>query len=227
MQLSAPIVSINVGMPQTIVDKGKEIQTGIYKTPVKEPVYLSAVNFTGDGQADLVYHGGPDKAVCVYSYRHYPYWQQALNRPLSCGAFGENLTMDGLVETEVCIGDVFQLGEALVQVSQPRQPCHKLAKRYGVDDLPLRVRNTGYTGFYFRVLREGMVSCDQPIRLVERNPQQVTVAFANQIMYHDQHNAEAIKRILNVEALSASWRDTLLKRLAGAEAKAGKRLKTE
>ncbi|MBA2870294.1 MOSC domain-containing protein YiiM [Anoxybacillus calidus] len=211
------IVSINVGKPKTLVFEGKELSTGIYKKPVHEPVFLSFLNFESDGQADLVHHGGKDKAVCVYPYDHYAYWEKELGRELEAAAFGENLTVKGLVEEDVCIGDMFQLGEAIVQVSQPWQPCYKLAKKYNVEDLPLRVQNTGYTGFYFRVLKEGWVTRESRLQLLSRHPLGITVSFANHIMYHDKYNQEGIERILGVQELSESWRTTLLKRLKNME----------
>jgi MOSC domain-containing protein YiiM len=207
------IVSINVGKPMNLVFNGKELRTGINKKPVTEPIFLSFLHFDGDGQADLIHHGGKDKAVCVYPYDHYAYWEKELGRKLEAAAFGENLTVKGLEEEDVCVGDMFQLGEAVVQVSQPRQPCYKLAKKYNVEDLPLRVQKTGYTGFYFRVLKEGWVTKESRLQLLSRHPLGVTVSFANHIMYHDKYNQEGIERILSVQELSESWRKTLLKRL--------------
>lgn len=207
------IISINVGKPKNFIYNGKEFVTGIQKQPVDGPVFLSFLNFSGDGQADLVHHGGRDKAVCVYPYDHYAYWEHELERKLDVVAFGENLTVKGLLETEVCIGDTFQLGEAVVQVSQPRQPCHKIAKKHRVNDLPLRVQNTGYTGFYFRVLKEGWVETQSRLQLIEKHPLNITVSFANQIMFHDKTNKEGIEQILRVDELSESFRDSLMKRL--------------
>lgn len=209
------IVSINVGKPVAVEHKGRNFMTGIYKQPAKEPIFLSSLNLDGDAQADLVHHGGRDKAVCVYCYDHYAHWEKELGRPLACGAFGENLTVRGLREEVVCIGDVFQLGEAVVQVSQPRQPCFKLAIKYDLPDLPVRLQNTGFTGFYFRVLKEGWVSKDHPLQLLEPHPMRVTVAWANRIMHHEKQNAGGIRRILEVDALSSSWRRTLSARLEG------------
>lgn len=213
--MNITIVSINIGKPTTMSFKESELFTGIFKSPTKEPLYLSRLNFDGDGQADLVHHGGKDKAVCVYSYEHYPYWERNLNRPLVQGAFGENLTVTGMLENDVCIGDIYHLDEAIVQVSQPRQPCHKLAKKYDTVDLPIRVQNTGYTGFYFRVLKEGKVSQTNGIILLERHPKEISVAFANQIMHHEKDNVDGIFRLLEVEELSQNWRTTFEKRLAG------------
>ncbi|MGC5325025.1 MOSC domain-containing protein [Brevibacillus sp. SYSU BS000544] len=223
--LQGKIISLNVGLPQLLTYEGGEILTGITKAPVQGPIFLSSLNFDGDAQADLQFHGGVDKAICVYPHEHYPYWEQNLNRALGFAAFGENLTVSGLLEKDVCIGDKFQLGEAVVQVSQPRQPCHKLAKKYNVSDLPVRVQDTMFTGYYFRVLQEGNVTTDSDIRLLERDPHGITVEFANQIMHHDKKNRAGAEQILAVEGLSTSWRNTLNKRLEGLEVDTAHRLK--
>lgn len=221
------IVSINTGLPNTMTYKGEVLSTGINKQPIEKPIYLTKTGFQGDGQADLVHHGGEDKAVCVYPYRHYPYWAEKLNRSISYGAFGENLTMDGLTEEVVCIGDVYEVGEALVQVTQPRQPCHKLAKKYNEIYLPKWVQDSGYTGFYFRVLKEGWVSSEKPMRLVDKHPKHVMVSFANQIMHHEKENIEGIKRILEVDELSLSWKETFAKRVKGVMEDTKRRLQGE
>lgn len=211
------VVSLNVGKPVTITYAGRELLTGIYKHPVAEALYLEECNFRGDAQADLVHHGGREKAVCVYPVEHYPYWEKVLGQPLHKGAFGENLTVRGMREEQVCIGDIYQLGEAVVQVSQPRQPCHKLAKRYDCKQLPLWLEETGYTGYYFRVLQPGWVAPNSEIQLLERHPLQLSVAFANRIMHHDKQDTAGIKQLLAVKELSASWQATLTKRLKGVQ----------
>ncbi|MGE5701192.1 MAG: MOSC domain-containing protein [Clostridia bacterium] len=218
------IISINVGKPVLMTYEGKELATGIFKQPVEGPLFLSKLNFNGDGQADLKYHGGVDKAVCVYCFEHYDYWQKQLQRELSFGAFGENLTVQGMLEDQVHIGDIFQIGEAVVQVTQPRQPCHKLAKRYNVPELPVQVQNSGFTGYYFRVLQEGNVAKNDAPKLLDRHPAQVSVTFANQIMHHDKANRAGIERMLSVAELSASWRKTLNNRLEGFEVDTRERL---
>ncbi|WP_430006563.1 MOSC domain-containing protein [Metabacillus idriensis] len=196
-----------------VLYNGREIETGIYKESVDHQLFLSKTNVEGDGQADLVHHGGEDKAVCVYSFDHYSYWEDALGVQLEPGAFGENLTIRGLTEENVCIGDVFQFGEAIVEVSQPRQPCFKLAMRHEVKDLPVQIQNTKFTGFYLRVLKEGRVSKEDCLKLLEPHANGVSIAAANQIKYHDKQNKEAIMRILEVKALSDSWRSSFEKRL--------------
>ncbi|KIL37862.1 hypothetical protein SD70_30305 [Gordoniibacillus kamchatkensis] len=202
------LVSLQVGKPKTVIYQGKDIQTGIDKAAVTVPLFLSTVNFEGDAQADLVNHGGPDKAVNAYCAEHYPYWERELQRQLARGAFGENVTLEQMTEDTVCIGDIFRLGEAVVQVSQPRQPCYKLAGKHNVPDLPLKVQQTGFTGYYFRVLEPGLVPPQGDIRLLERHPAGITIAFANRIKYVDKRNRAAIERLLGLKELAASWRDS-------------------
>ncbi|MGH0668178.1 MOSC domain-containing protein [Bacillus paranthracis] len=218
------LLSLNIGLPKEVTYGGKVIHTGINKKQVKEPVYLSFVKFNGDGQADLVYHGGVDKAVCVYTGDHYPYWEKELNQDLVYGAFGENITVSDMREEDVCIGDTFQIGEAVVQVTQPRQPCFKLAKKYNMPKLPLYFQETGYTGFYFRVLKEGWVSSVDTLKRLQSDPKGVSVAFANRIMHKEKQNIEGIKRILEVNALSSSWRKSFEKRISGEEINTKERL---
>lgn len=218
------ILSLNVGKPVQVQFNNKEVSTGIFKTPTNETLFLSWLNFEGDGQADLVHHGGREKAVCVYPYEHYPYWEQELQQRLTYGAFGENITIRGLLESDVHIGDVFKLGEAVVQVSQPRQPCYKLSVKYGKPDMPLRVQETGYTGFYFRVLEEGEVSKSDSLIRTYSHPKAISITYANHIMHREKNNIEGIKKILEVEELSVNWRKTFLKRVEGNETDSLERL---
>ncbi|RGO20722.1 MOSC domain-containing protein [Bacillus cereus] len=218
------LLSLNIGLPKEVTYGGKVIHTGINKKQVKEPVYLSFVKFNGDGQADLVHHGGVDKAVCVYTGDHYPYWEKELNQDLVYGAFGENITVSGMREEDVCIGDKFKLGQAIVQVTQPRQPCFKLAKKYNIPKLPLYFQETGYTGFYFRVLKEGWVSSVDTLKRLQSDPKGVSVAFANRIMHKEKQNIEGVKRILEVNALSSSWRKSFEKHISGEEINTKERL---
>ncbi|OBR65258.1 cytoplasmic protein [Paenibacillus oryzae] len=218
------LLSLNVGLPKQVQFRQKDVSTGIFKTATDEPLLLSFLNFEGDGQGDLVHHGGRDKAVCVYPFEHYPFWEKELKRPLEYGALGENLTTKGLLETEVCIGDVFELGQAIVQISQPRQPCYKLTIRYGVPEMLLKVQETGFTGFYFRVLAEGLVSRNDKLALLHRHPRKVTISYANRIMHHEKENIEGMERILRVEELSSNWKQTFQKRLKGIGTDSSERL---
>jgi len=207
------IVSINVGKVKTDHYRGNEIQTGIYKKPVEGRVYVSSLNIAGDEQADLLNHGGKDKAILMYPHQHYSYWTKKLGVSIQPGAFGENLTISGLNEDNTCIGDVFELGEILVQVSLPRQPCYKLANKMNQDKLPLNIKDTGFSGFYFRVLKEGYIEPGQTVKLVERHREQITVSFVNKVKYHDKSNQVALTRLVNLSVLSDDWRSSFQERL--------------
>jgi len=211
--ISSEIESLNIGLPKKEIFQGVEITTGICKSPVSGPLRLTRTGFEGDGVADQIHHGGPDKAVCVYSSGHYAYWEDVLGMKLPHAAFGENMTVSNMEEDQVCIGDIFQVGTALVQVSQPRQPCKTLAARYGRKDLVKRVVDSGRTGFYFRVLEEGVAEKGTAIIVKERDPHQITVSFANHVFHHNKHNRKMIMQVLAVEALSTSWRQSFVKLL--------------
>lgn len=203
------VESLNVGLPKKEIFDGKPITTGICKKPVSGQVTLRALGFDGDGVADTKNHGGPDKAICVYSLDHYPFWEKTLGVRLPAAAFGENLSVSNLKEDDVCIGDIFLLGTATVQISQPRQPCTTLAARYGRNDLVKLVINSGFSGFYFRVLQEGEVRVGAPLVLVEKDPNLISVSFANNIFHHDRKNREGIESVLTIPALSESWQRSL------------------
>jgi MOSC domain-containing protein YiiM len=200
------IRALNIGLPKKELFHGKTFLTGMCKKPVSVPVMLTRQGFEGDGVGDRKHHGGADKAVCVYSLDHYPYWEQALGTKMPEAAFGENFSLSGMQENAVCIGDVFRAGSAVLRVSQPRQPCSTLAARYGRKDLVKLVSDSGLTGFYFSVLEEGKVKAGDSLDLVEKDGHGVSVAFANRIYHHDRKNREGIEKILAVPALSESWR---------------------
>jgi MOSC domain-containing protein YiiM len=219
------LISIQVGQPKGHGNEGasddpmlRPWATGFFKEPVSGPVKLGRTNLDRDGQADLVNHGGPDKAVCVYSADHYDAWRRELEMPsLPFGAFGENFTVGGLTEPDVCVGDVWRLGDATLQVSQPRQPCWKLARRWRIKNLTAKVVENGKTGWYFRVLIEGLVSPGLPLTLIERPNPSWTVAEANRVMHHDKADLASAAALAAVPELSASWRSTLASRPAGPD----------
>lgn len=220
--ISGMLSSIQVGQPITrdaSSDNVKPWTTSIFKKSVTGPVQLKRTNLSGDAQADLRVHGGPDKAVCVYSVAHYAYWRDALGvADLAFGAFGENFTIDNLDESGVCIGDSFRIGDVVVQVSQPRQPCWKLARRWQIKDLALQVQQTGFTGWYFRVLQEGTLEAGLTIQLENRPHPEWTVMQANQVMHHDKSNRSSAAALARVPELSESWRKTLNTRETQADA---------
>ncbi len=212
----AGILSIQVGLPKKLGEvettdfSRKSWVSGIFKTEVCGPVWLGKCNLDGDAQADLSVHGGPHKAVNVYPSEHYPYWKQEFAmHDMPYGAFGENFTTRGLREDEVCIGDVFKTGDAVVQVSQPRQPCWKIDRRWGVKDFSLRVKQAGKTGWYFRVLQEGYVEAGNAIVLLERPFPQWTVAGAYYIRCNRKTDSEAARALSQCPALSPRWQEDL------------------
>lgn len=220
----ATIATLLVGKPQTFGTEGaadplnRPWTSGIVKRPARGPVWLSKTNLHGDGQADLRHHGGPDKAVLVYAACHYTAWERELQLPnFGHGGFGENFTVTHMTEEDVCIGDTYRVGEAVVQVSQPRQPCWKLARRWHVKDLALRTQKTGRTGWYLRVLEEGNVAAGASITLLERPYPEWTVAYCNEIMHERRKDSELAGKLAACPLLAASWVKTLSKRATAGE----------
>lgn len=226
------LASIQVGLPRHFGQDGaadpmdRPWTTGFIKEPVTGSARLGATNLDGDGQADLVHHGGPDKAVLAYSAEHYPGWRKSMNNPsLPFGAFGENFAVEGLTEADVCIGDTWQVGdEAVVQVSQPRQPCWKLARRWRIKTLALQVQQTGRTGWYFRVLKEDIVAAGMRLVLRERPHPDWTVERANRVMHTEKRDIAAALELAAIPLLSENWRATLIRRAEKQEPNSTKRL---
>jgi len=207
------IVSVNVGRPREVEWKGTEVSTGIFKSPVAGSVDVKTLNLRGDQQADLTVHGGVYKAVYGYPSEHYPFWRKALPQAdLSWGAFGENLTTEGLMEDSLFIGDQLRVGTALLVVTQPRVPCYKITIRFDRDDMIKRFIASNTSGFYFAVIEEGAVEVGSPIEIVHRDPARVAVADINHLYYGKTRSAELLNRAVNLEALPASWRDYLRER---------------
>lgn len=207
--------ALNVGGPKTYDYQGREVTTAFFKYPVEGALFLTKTGFGGDAQVDMVHHGGPEKAALLYSFEHYAYWEKELGHDPSPAAMGETLTVEGLTEATVQIGDVYQIGEAVVQVSQPRVPCYKTVIRHGVPDMAERVMNCGYTGFYVRVLTEGPIKAGDAIVRISRMEGAPTVAELNHTVYHDKTNLAALERLANTAApLAEVWRNWL-RRLLG------------
>ena len=177
------LLSVNVALPRTVESRGRQILTGIFKEPVLSRVHVARLNLDGDRQADLTVHGGPDKAVYVYDLSGYAHWRRELSRELPYGQFGENLTVEGMPEAEVRIGDAYRIGTALLQVSQPRSPCFKLAMKMEMPTFPRMFLAAGRTGFYFRVLEEGEVGAGDAIELVSREAGEITVLEATREIF--------------------------------------------
>ena len=215
------LVSIQIGEPQQLGDPGMVDApggpwiSGIFKCPVASAVFVGSTGIRGDGQADTVAHGGPDKAVCVYSGDHFEAWR---SRPelaaMAPGGFGENFTLSGADEDDVCIGDVWRIGPLLTEVSQPRQPCWKLARKWRLREFADEVARSGRTGWYLRVLEEGWVEAAAVLHLVDRPFPAWTVTAANAVMHGRPRDLEGGARLAALPALAASWRATLAKRTA-------------
>jgi MOSC domain-containing protein YiiM len=178
--MSAKLLSIQVGKPQTYTDEQGTWETAFFKTPIPGALFLGSLGLDGDAVANTEYHGGPDQAVLLYSAGHYPLWQVELGREFPFGAFAENLTLDGMDETTVCIGDIYRFGAARLQVTKPRIPCWKIARRWKMPDLTKRVTQTNRTGWYCRVLQEGVIEAGLQVELVSRPDTEQTVAQAFQ-----------------------------------------------
>ncbi|HVP02551.1 MAG TPA: MOSC domain-containing protein [Solirubrobacteraceae bacterium] len=208
--MSAEIVSLQVGRPAPLPWRGGSVPSAIVKTPVAGRVALGPLGLAGDEQADRAVHGGPDKAVCCYPVEHRARWEAELGVALPHGAFGENLSTHGLVEAAAGIGDVLRAGTAVVQVSQPRGPCYKLAARWGHRTLPGLMARAGISGWYLRVLEPGEVGAGDTLELLEAAGG-VTVADVMDATYGDgRRDAALIRRVLDSEALAASWHESLL-----------------
>ncbi|MGE7879096.1 MOSC domain-containing protein [Peribacillus muralis] len=197
------VKSLNMGKTETYHFGKKVYRSAIKKSPVDGPVFLSRVGLTGDEQA-YEHHGGENKALCLYPFDHYEHWRPAFQNMVDIALFGENLTVTGLTEDKAHIGDIFSLGEAIIQVSEPRNPCYKLAAKYEVPSLIVQVRNTGYTGFLLRVLKEGTISPNDPMELIEPHPLKVSVALVNDVKFHDRFNRDKVDQVLQVKELSES-----------------------
>jgi len=205
--MNPALISVQVGVPRTVLRDGEEVLTGIFKAPVEKRVRMRALNLDGDKQADLSAHGGPNKAVYVYPSEHYPFWKKELpGVELPWGAFGENLTTSGLLESAVRTGDRFTIGTAEVVVTQPRLPCFKLNLKFDRDDMIKRFLASRHTGFYLRVLREGEVGAGDEIIPVHQDENRVSVLDALRLHLHESDSRELRNRALQVEYLSPSWR---------------------
>ena len=208
------LVHFSIGKPKSMkYGENKEMTTGICKE-LAEEVFLSKDGFLGDGVADLRFHGGPDRAVCVYPYEHYAQWEQEFQTTLPPSTFGENITVTNMLERDVFIGDTYQLGEAIIQVTQSRIPCSTISKRLGIPGILPRIVATGYTGYLCRVLKEGIVRKDSQIKLLERRPDSVSILFSNEVYFHRRKDTESMEEIVAIPELAEDWREPLTDRLA-------------
>ena len=223
------IVSLQVGRPAAHTSEVKDGQdavwvSSIWKTPTLARIRLGREDLDGNAQADLKNHGGPDKAVCCYAAEHYPAWRDALGlseAEFGPGAFGENFTLVGLPEEAVCIGDVYSVGTACVQVSQPRMPCWKVGRRWERPSLPAEIQATGRTGYYLRVLEPGEVGAGDALTLRDRPLPAWTVARVNRAMYVDKADADLAETLACLPLLAEAWRRPFRRRAGLLRYRAG------
>ena len=204
------LVSINVGLPQDVEWQGKIVRTAIWKRPVQGRVMARRLNIDGDGQGDLAGHGGEHRAVMVYQLDSYRYWKEYLKRnDFEHGQFGENFTVDGLADDEVCIGDRYRIGRALFEVTQPRVTCYRVGLRMNNPQMPALLVSHKRPGFYFRVIEEGEIGAGDEIVKVADGPERITVAEIDGLLYLPGHPRERLEHALGIPALSAGWRASL------------------
>jgi MOSC domain-containing protein YiiM/ferredoxin-NADP reductase len=205
----ARLLSVNVGLPRDIRWKGRTVHTGIWKYPVHGRCRVGRLNLEGDGQGDLAGHGGEQRAVLVYQIESYRYWQEQLKRTdFAHGQFGENFTIEGLPDDVVCIGDRYQIGSAVFEVTQPRVTCYRVGIRMNEPRMPAFLTSSGRPGFYFRVLQEGEVGAGDEIVKVGESDEQMTVAEINALLYSPNHAGDRLEAALRIKALSPGWRSS-------------------
>jgi MOSC domain-containing protein YiiM len=209
------VVSVNVGLPRTVRWKRRDVTTSIFKEPVAGRIAVRRLNLDGDRQADLTVHGGGAKAVYAYPLEHYAFWQKELAEDLPFGAFGENLTVEGLpLEHEVAIGDRFRVGTAELVVTQPRLPCYKLGLRFDRSEMVKRFLASGRTGYYLAVEVEGEVAAGDPVETLAYHPARIAVAEITRVYSSDRDDLATIERLVALDALPDDWRNYFERTLA-------------
>jgi MOSC domain-containing protein YiiM/ferredoxin-NADP reductase len=218
----ARLLSVNVGLPRDIQWRERTVHTGIWKQPVQGRRRVGRLNVEGDGQGDLLGHGGENRAVYVYQIESYRFWEERLARSdFTHGQFGENFTVEGLPDDEVCIGDRYQIGSALFEVTQPRVTCYRVGIRMDEPRMAALLTSSGRPGFYLRVLQEGEVGAGDPVLKVAEDRERMTVAEANALLYLPHHPRRQLERALRISALSPGWRSSFEALLRGQDGQAG------
>jgi MOSC domain-containing protein YiiM len=207
-------LALNISKPKVVKYKGDDVLTGIYNASIEGPRMVRKLNIEGDEQADLTVHGGIDKAVYAFPSEHYFYFQDALKQgPYKPGQFGENLTTEGMLESNVRIGDRYRVGEVVFEVSQPRSPCYKFAIKMGTAEALKVFINSAKTGFYFRVLHEGTIQSGDSIELEFSKDTAPTVEEVHSLYYLDKKNITGLKHASECNSLTKSWRDNFENRI--------------
>ncbi len=216
-QPAGSLLSVNVGMPKDVTWQGRTVHTGVWKEPVTGPRMVRRLNIDGDGQGDLAGHGGEQRAVFVYQAESYQYWREQLSRDdFVCGQFGENFTVQGLADDQVCIGDRYQIGDAVFEVTQPRVTCFRVGIRMDDPRIPALLVSHHRPGFYFRVLTEGAVEAGQEIIRLAAGPEAMTVAEMDALLYLPGHPRQQVLRALRIPALSPGWKASFQEMLGQA-----------
>ncbi|TVT27083.1 MOSC domain-containing protein [Salinicoccus cyprini] len=213
-----------VGQKEAENKMDQEWESAIFKTVTEGPVHLTKTGFVGDDVADKKNHGGPEKAVFAYPVSHYESWRRELDADIEIGGNGENFAVMHMDETSVCIGDTYKVGGSVLQVSQPRRPCWKPARRHNVLDLALRIQKTGRTGWYFRVIEEGDVESGDTFQLISRPHPDWSIEACNEVMYNQKDNIGLNESLASLDLLAESWKTTISKRLSGDEGSSEKRV---
>src|SRR5271165_4391818 len=217
----AQLLSVNVGLPRDVSWEGRTVYTAVWKSAVPGRRMVRRLNIDGDSQGDLAGHGGEHRAVFVYQTGSYRYWEKQLGRnDFTFGQFGENFTVDGLADDEVCIGDRYRIGGALFEVTQPRVTCYRVGIRMAEPAMAALLVSHHRPGFYFRVLEEGEVGGGDEITKVADGPERITVADIDALLYLPGHSPEQLERLLRVPALSQGWKASL-KAIAGQTSEGG------
>lgn len=210
--MNRKIINLAVGKPKEFNWNNKKERSAIGKSSV-QAVELKKSGFVDDDVANHQFHGGPDRAVCLYPFEHYSYWEEIFQKKLILPAFGENITATGMAEEQVCIGDIYKIGDTIVQVTQGRVPCSTISKYNEENQFLKKVVETTLTGYFFRVLEEGTIMFDSEITLVEKHSKEISVSFATQILFHQKQDIKSIEKILTVDALAEDWKNRFLKLL--------------
>ncbi|MEH7110235.1 MOSC domain-containing protein [Bacillus sp. JJ1764] len=210
--MNRKIINLAVGKPKEYDWNHKKEFSGIGKSTVTS-FKVEKSSIVGDDVANHQFHGGPDRVVCLYPFEHYSYWEGLFQKKLILPAFGENITATGMTEEQVCIGDIYKLGDTILQITQGRVPCAKISNYNDEKQLLKKVIETTLTGYFFRVLEEGTIMLDSEITLLEKHPKEISVSFATQILFHQKEDNASIEKILTVDALAEDWRNRFIKLL--------------
>jgi MOSC domain-containing protein YiiM len=222
--MTPKILSINVSLPKEIDFEGQKVTTGIFKEPVEGRIMLRTLNLDGDKQADLTVHGGPDKAVYAYPIEHYEFWRKVYpDMEMPNGMFGENFTIEGLMEIDVNVGDIFRIGSSKVVATQPRMPCYKLGVKFGRMDVLKKFLASGRSGIYFKVLKEGEVGAGDLIVRIKNDTNRVGIGDIARLYANDREDIKTMRRAVKVEALPEGWKHYFYEQIRRVEKKLGQR----